>query len=81
MERQLAELSLGSQGSLDFGNAVLKDRAFDQNNDGIVDSGADFWTAYVFHTRDIVRQCALDHLALVRLIELDGVRRWNFDEQ
>ena len=65
---------------LPFKNAALTDRAWDQNNDGRVDSGADFWTSYVFHTRDIVRQCALDHLALVRLIKsFDGVRRWDYD--
>ena len=79
-EEELAANLLGQQGVGPFGEAALRDRAFDQNNDGRVDSGADFWTAYVFHTRDILRQCAVDHLALVRLLRsFDGERRWDFD--
>jgi hypothetical protein len=61
-------------------NALFTDRALDFNNDGIKDSGYDFWTSYLFHTRDLVRQSALDYMQLVRIIRsFDGNRKWNFD--
>ena len=60
--------------------AVLTDRAVDQNNDGLKDSGADFWSTYLFHTRDAVRQSALDYMQLIRIIRsFDGKRTWDFD--
>ena len=63
-----------------FIEAVLTDRAFDQNNDGVKDSGADFGTSYLFHTRDVVRQSALDYMQLLRIIKSwDGVKRWPID--
>lgn len=49
----------------------LQDSRFrDLDNDGIGDSGGDQWTADAFHTRDMVRQAALDHAAFI-----DGVNR------
>jgi hypothetical protein len=61
-------------------DAVLMGRAFDQNGDGRVDSGADFWTAYAFHTRDVILQSAVDYMQLIRILKsFDGVRRWGFD--
>ena len=76
--RELAEGLLSVRGVRQFGEAALTDRAFDQNNDGFKDSGADFWTSYVFHTRDMVRQCTLDHMQLVKMIRSwDGVRAQN----
>ena len=67
-------------GVLPFGEALLKDRAKDLNGDETIDSGADFWTSYVFHTRDVVRQFALDYMSLVRVVKtFDGSRRWRFD--
>jgi hypothetical protein len=60
--------------------ALLNDRAFDQNGDGVKDPGADFWTAYTFHTRDMVRQSAVDYLRMVQIIQsFDGTHRWKFD--
>lgn len=60
--------------------AVFTDRAYDQNNDGVKDSGADFWTAYLFHTRDVVRQTAMDYMQLIRILRaFDGERQWGFD--
>ncbi len=57
-----------------------RDRAYDHNNDQVADSGADFWTAYLFHTRDVVRQSALDYMQLVRVLRgFDGTRRFGFD--
>ncbi len=59
---------------------IFVDRAWDQNNDGSTDSAADFWTAYLFHTRDIVRQYALDLMQITRILRsFDGQRTWAFD--
>lgn len=79
-EEGLARMLLKGLGLEAFGDAALSDRAFDQNGDGRKDSGADFWTAYLFHTRDVVRQCTLDHMQLVRVLRsFDGQRRWAHD--
>jgi len=76
---QVATL-LGGFGLGDFITAVLTDRAFDQNADGVKDSGADFWTSYLFHTRDVVRQSGLDYMQLLRIMDTwDGTRRWHLD--
>jgi len=56
------------------------DRARDLNNDGVKDSGGDFWTADTFHTRDVVRQSIVDYMQFIRVLRaFDGSRRWNFD--
>lgn len=39
------------------------------------DSGADFWTSYLFHTRDVVRQFMLDYSQLIRIM-----RSWSDEE-
>jgi hypothetical protein len=63
-----------------FLDAMLLHRARDLNNDGSIDSGADFWTAYLFHTRDVVRQSLLDYVQFVRILRtFDGETRWAFD--
>jgi len=55
-------------------------RAVDLTGDGVSDSGADFWTARTFHTRDIVRQGVIDHLQMVRVLEtFDGRNLWDLD--
>jgi len=57
------------------GKAVSDDRARDLNGDGTGDSGGDFWTAYVFNTRDNIRQSAADWMQLVRVLRsFDGSR-------
>ncbi|MFN3199410.1 MAG: hypothetical protein ACE366_13485 [Bradymonadia bacterium] len=54
---------------------ITEGRHRDLNNDGIRDSGGDFWTEDVFHTRDMVRQSAVDWLQLVRVLRsFDGTR-------
>ncbi len=54
---------------------VLADRAIDMNGDGRKDSAGDFWTSYIFHTRDVVRQSALDHYRLIQVFRsFDGTR-------
>ena len=54
-------------------DALVESRARDLNGDGLADSGGDFWTAYVFHTRDALRQSVLDHMQLIRAMRgFDG---------
>lgn len=61
-------------------DAVFRDRATDQNGDGVPDSGVDFWTAYLFHTRDMVRQFTLDLMQTVRVVRgFDGERTFALD--
>ena len=75
-----AKLILGAFGLGQMVEAILTDRAYDQNNDGRKDSGADFWSTYLFHTRDVVRQSALDYMQLIRIIRsFDGQRTWDLD--
>jgi hypothetical protein len=63
-----------------FVQSVFKDRAYDQDGDLVVDSGADFWTSYLFHTRDVVRQSAVDYMQLVRILRgFDGAQEWAHD--
>lgn len=79
-QRELALSIISGYGLTGFANAVFTDRAYDQNGDGTIDSGADFWSAYLFHTRDVVRQSALDYMQLIRILRaFDGQRRWGFD--
>ena len=55
-----------------FFDAITQTRARDLNNDGHADSGGDFWSSYLFHTRDGVRQSVLDHLQLVKIMRAFG---------
>lgn len=48
------------------------DRARDLDNDGADNSGADQWTSDGFHTRDMVRQAAVDHLWFARALRACG---------
>ncbi|PZR16140.1 MAG: hypothetical protein DI536_07570 [Archangium gephyra] len=78
---ELARALLASKGLGNMFDAIAKnDRAFDQNRDGKRDSGADFWTAYILHTREVVKQSALDYMQLVRVLRgFDGVQRSAYD--
>lgn len=76
----LAQGLLGNYGLSAMGGALFTDRAFDQNGDDKKDSGADFWSAYLFHTRDMVRQSALDYMQLIRIFSsFDGQKMSKFD--
>lgn len=79
-EESLARTLLGVRGFGPLVDATFLDRSFDQNADGRTDSGADFWTSYMFHTRDIVRQFMLDYHQLVRVMRaFDGERSSGVD--
>ena len=58
-----------------FAQSIFKSRARDLDNDGVPDSGGDFWTADTFHTRDVVRQSIADWFNTVRVLRSwDGQR-------
>lgn len=60
--------------------ALENGRSRDLNNDGVRDSGGDFWTADIFHTRDAVRQTIVDYIQFIRLLRgFNGKRTWSFD--
>jgi len=54
--------------------SISTGRARDLNNDGMPDSGGDFWTADSFHTRDIVRQSVIDTMQFIRIMRNFGVK-------
>ena len=56
-------------------NALVPGRARDLDNDGVPDSGGDFFTADLFHTRDTVRQSVLDQMVLIRALRACDGRR------
>ncbi len=63
-----------------LGQGLLEGRAVDVDGDGILDPGADYWTAYVFHTRDMVRQTMVDVMQVVRTLRgFDGQQQWAYD--
>ncbi len=52
---------------------ILGGRDRDLNNDGTPDPGGDFWTADLFHTRDMLRQSVVEWMQLVRILRsFDG---------
>ena len=61
-------------------NLLFKGRGRDLDHDGDIDSGGDFWTADAFHTRDVVRQTAVDYFQLSRILRSwDGTHSWSID--
>lgn len=80
VERELAKGTLAGYGLEPMARAMLVDRATDQNADGVNDSAADFWTSYMVHTRDVVRQSVVDYMRVIQVLKtFDGTRRWKFD--
>jgi hypothetical protein len=75
VELQLARNLFANSCQAPFGSAMLHHRARDLDGDGTYDSGGDYWTSYLFHTRDVVRQSAVDLLQLFRIFKsFDGQR-------
>lgn len=63
-----------------FVRSMEQGRHRDLNNDGEPDSGGDFWTYDIFHTRDIVRQSIVDWIQFFRLVRsFDGENLWQYD--
>lgn len=71
-EQALAETYLGAQGLLPFLDHIFDSRQRDLDNDGEPESGGDQWSADAFHTRDMVRQAAVDWMSFVRAIQACG---------
>lgn len=68
-------------GMSNFIETLLKGRDRDLDGDGVGDSGGDYWTAYIFHTRDVVRQTVVDYMQTVRVFRaFDGKNTWYFSE-
>src|SRR5690606_25079302 len=71
--QQLAQMLFKGSCLAPAGEALARGRARDLNNDGVADSGGDFWTSYVFHTRDVVRQSVIDWMQFTRILRtFDG---------
>lgn len=55
-----------------MGRMLAVNRAQDLDGDETPDAGGNFWSAYVFHTRDVVRQSVLDHMQAIRVLRHFG---------
>ncbi|MCB9727365.1 MAG: hypothetical protein H6746_02655 [Deltaproteobacteria bacterium] len=79
----LLDLALDAFGLRAFYDAYQGGRARDLDLDGMVgerDNGTDFWTADIFHTRDMLRQEQIDHLQFIRTLRaVDGRLRMETD--
>jgi hypothetical protein len=77
-DKEVAKALFKAPGLEPFFNALIDNhRATDQDGDGVADSGADFWTSLIFHTRDVVRQTAVDYMQLIRILRsFDGQKKW-----
>lgn len=71
-EKTAARSALGGACYAPAFDALTLSRTRDLNADGVNDSGGDFWSSYLFHTRDGVRQSVLDHIQLVRIMRAFG---------
>ncbi|MCB9596346.1 MAG: hypothetical protein H6719_26725 [Sandaracinaceae bacterium] len=66
--RPLLSAVLGSNCLAPLGRAISLDRARDLNFDGTADSAGLFFSAYMFHTRDTLRQSVVDWLQATRIL-------------
>lgn len=66
--RGLLDAVLGRSCLGPFGRALAIDRAHDLNDDGTADSAGLFFSAYMFHTRDALRQTSLDWMQALRIL-------------
>ena len=67
---------LGPTGLMPFYEHLMDSRYRDLDYDGRKDSGGDQWSADAFHTRDMVRQAAVDHAQLIDSLRACGEARW-----
>lgn len=72
--RNLAEALFTTSCLGPMGRMFSVDRCVDLDHDAMhtPDPGGDFWSAYIFHTRDVVRQSVLDHIQLLRILRSFG---------
>ncbi len=72
--RNVAEVLFGTNCLGPMGRMLAVDRCVDLDHDPMhqPDPGGDFWSAYIFHTRDVVRQSVLDHLQMLRILRHFG---------
>ncbi len=59
-----------------FDAVLARHRARDLDGDGVADPGVDTLTVDALHTRDVIRQSALDWLQLVRVLRSFDGRTW-----
>ena len=71
-DRETAESLLDALDMMPLLEHLERDRARDLTNDGAKNSGDDQWTSDAFHTRDMVRQGAFDHLWFRKVLETCG---------
>jgi pimeloyl-ACP methyl ester carboxylesterase len=71
-EIDLVELVLNNLKLMPFLDHLQDARYRDVNNDGYPDSGADQWIADSFHTRDMVRQAAVDWSQMIQSLQACG---------
>jgi hypothetical protein len=71
-EIEAVEAVFGNLRLVPFLDHLLDSRQRDVDNDGQPESGADQWIADSFHTRDMVRQAALDTSQLIRAMRNCG---------
>lgn len=66
--RPLLTSVLGQNCLAPLGQALGRDRARDLNGDDVADSAGLFFSAYMFHTRDTLRQSTVDWMQAIRII-------------
>ena len=71
-QADIVETVLGNMGLLPFLDHLMDSRQRDVDNDGKPDSGADQWIADSFHTRDMVRQAAVDTSQFIKALRACG---------
>ena len=71
-EEELLKAFLYANGLLEVWDMLYTARFRDMDNDGRPDSGGDQWSADTFHVRDIVRQAAVDWMAMIDSFEACG---------
>jgi hypothetical protein len=73
---------LEPMGLLPFYLSMSEARIRDLDNDGKLtsfDNGGDFWSYDMFHTRDMVRQAAVDTMQFIRILRSLGEVQWEAD--